>query len=260
MSLVITLPERSVGGKKSPWEEKGVSEDDFEMAKEIGLLEDEVINDEFDSMIEEQEDILQEGLNFLDEIELWYDKRPRAIEVLQNNKVYKNIEIRLVSIVNGNGFGTIDGYPTVFIPIKFCQDLTLYEIYRMDVKYLEKQSYPMIVTKVYPKVEPYVAAKIVGSESDEYIKVHVPKQNVGQMIGKKGCHLKNILDTAEFNKPELKEIWTDGMNNRRYSPKLNVHSDNGDMYTEIDVWIPKSPVNKNVKWNVLNDYVQKIYA
>ena len=80
------------------------------------------------------------------------------------------------------------------------------------------------------------------------------------MIGKKGCHLNNLLNTAESNEPELKEIWTDGVNNRRYSPKLNVYSDNGEMYTEIDVWIPKSPVNKDVNWNVLNDYVKKIYT
>ena len=114
--------------------------------------------------------------------------------------------------------------------------------------------------KIYPKVEPFVAAKIIGSGDDEYMKVHIPKQNIGQMIGKSGNNLKNILSTAKKVNPELNELWTDGINENRYSPKLNVHDNTNELYTEVDVWIPKSPVNKEVEWNVLDDYVQKIYS
>ena len=92
------------------------------------------------------------------------------------------------------------------------------------------------------------------------MKVHIPMQDIGKMIGKKGHNLNTILEVAEYNEPELKEIWTDGEIDRRYSPKLNVHDNTKEMYTEVDIWMPKSPVNKEVDWNVLDDYVQKIYS
>ena len=263
MTLLITLPERSMDGKKSPWEEKGVSNEDFEMAKETGLMDnpDDIVDDEFTKMMEEQEDILQEGLDFLDEIDLWYDKRPRQVEYLRDGKIYKNIEVRVVSLLNCNAFGTIDGYPKVFIPSKFHKYISLNEIFRMDLRYDITHSYPLIATFIHKKVEPYVAAKIISpNNDDEYMKVHIPKQDIGKMIGKKGHNLNSILEVAEYNEPELKEIWTDGENDRRYSPKLNVHDNTKEMYTEVDIWMPKSPVNKEVDWNVLDDYVQKIYS
>lgn len=262
MSLLITLPQRNIDGKKSPWEESGISEEDIELAKETGLIDnpDDLVEDDFKKMMDEQEDIIEQGLNFLDEIDLWYDKRPRAIEFLKNRKVYREVEVRVVSIMSNSAYGTIDGYPSVFIPHKFMESITLNEIYRMDLQYREEHSYPWIVVKIYPKVEPFVAAKIIGSGDDEYMKVHIPKQNIGQMIGKSGNNLKNILSTAKKVNPELNELWTDGINENRYSPKLNVHDNTNELYTEVDVWIPKSPVNKEVEWNVLEDYVQKIYS
>ena len=262
MTLLITLPERSIDGKKSPWEEKGVSDEDFEMAKETGLVDnpDDIVDDEFTKMMEEQEDILQEGLDFLDEIDLWYDKRPRQVEYPKQGKIYKDIEVRVVSFVNRNAFGTIDGYPNVFIPLKFYRFISLDEIFRMDLRYDETRSYPWIATFVHKKVKPYIAARIVSPNDDEYMKVHIPKQDIGKMIGKRGHNLNTILEVAEYNEPELKEIWTDGENDRRYSPKLNVHDNTKEMYTEVDIWMPKSPVNKEVEWNVLDDYVQKIYS
>jgi len=262
MTLLITLPERSIDGNKSPWEEKGVSDEDFEMAKEIGLVDnpDDIVNDEFTKMMEEQEDILREGLDFLDEIDLWYDKRPRQVEYLKQGKIYKNIEVRVVSFVNDNGFGTVDGYPKVFIPEKFYKFISLNEIFRMDLRYDETRSYSWIATFVHKKVKPYIVARIISPNDDEYMKVHIPKQDIGKMIGKKGHNLNTILEVAECNEPELKEIWTDGENDRRYSPKLNVHNNTKEMYTEVDIWMPKSPVNKEVEWNVLDDYVQKIYS
>jgi hypothetical protein len=262
MTLLLTLPERPADGKKSPWEEKGVSSEDFEMARETGLIDnpDDIIDDDFAKMMEEQENILEEGLNFLDELDLYYDKRPREIEYAIDGNVYENIEVRVVSFVNMNAFGTIDGNPKVFIPWKFNKYISLNGLYRMNLKFDNTKSYPWIATHIHPKVEPYVCAHIISSTNDEYMKVHIPRQDIGKMIGKSGSNLNRILKNAEYNEPKLKELWTDGINNRKYSPKLNVHDNMNDVYTEVDVWMPKSPVNIDVDWNVLDDFVQKIYT
>ena len=86
----------------------------------------------------------------------------------------------------------IDGYPKVFIPSKFHKYISLNEIFRMDLKYDITHSYPLIATFIHKKVEPYVAAKIISSNDDEYMKVHIPKQDIGKMIGKLNGMMRGV--------------------------------------------------------------------
>ena len=257
MTLYLNIPSSPIGGKKSPWEEKGIDDNDVELSHACGLFEED--NDEFEKMMEEQEEFIQDGLDILDELELCIDQRPRQIEYKLPNKIYRNIFVRVISFVNQIGYGTIDGMPCVYIPSKFYKDVSLYELYRMNLTYDETHAFPWVVSKIHPKIEPFVCAE-VQSDSNIYKKILVPKQDVGYMIGKGGCHFKNILEDAVQKHPELEEAWSNGIDTMKYSPKLNVHDDNGENYTEMDLWIPISPVKVETKWNPLTDFVKKTYA
>ena len=68
------------------------------------------------------------------------------------------------------------------------------------------------------------------------------------------------LEDAVQKHPELEEAWSNGIDTMKYSPKLNVHDDNGENYTEMDLWIPISPVKVETNWNPLTDFVKKTYA
>ena len=246
---------------KTPWEMMGITDEDFELAKELGLLEDEKDICEFDEMIEFEEDFLDTGLDWLDELNLANDQRYRHVEVIETTKKYKGIDVRLIIKQNSYGIGTIDGEPSVSIPQSLLKHISVGEISKMDLQYKPYNSCQWKCIFIHKKVDPVIVGEMEDC-TNRYIKVHIPKYDIGEMIGSRGKYLKSVLRNAIYNEPELKELWNDKENEVNYEPKLNIYKNTNENYTEIDVWMPKRTL-KNLdtsKWNVLNKFVKKIYC
>ena len=246
---------------KSPWDDNGLTDEDFELSKTSGLINDENDISEFEKMIEFEEEFMDDGLYWLDELNLANDQRYRKVEVIETTKKYREVDVRLVTKTYSYGIGTIEGEASVYIPRTLINHISIGEIAKMDLLYRPYNSCEWKCVYIHKKINPVIVGEVDCFEN-KYIKVHIPKRDIGEMIGKGGKYLKKILKDAVHNNRELESLWNNKENDKNYEPRLNVHDNTIENYTEIDVWIPKRKVGDldTTEWDVLNKFVKKIYC
>ena len=103
------------------WEKNGFDSGDFELGEELGLLTPRnalqlKYDVEFDKMIDEEEEFVNDGKNDIDEYEKCIYGCVRVCELLIPGKVYENIKVRINMINNKFSTGSIDGVNNVYIP------------------------------------------------------------------------------------------------------------------------------------------------
>ena len=128
---------------KTIWEEEGITDQDHELAQELGI-EDPIIDD-FDTMVEKQEnktDEFNKDLNdFAEEQERAYsDCPPAECEVLNTNETREEIEVRVVKKWFNKqqtkwALGSIDGQKNVYIPKSLAKRVSVGELVRMNLMY-----------------------------------------------------------------------------------------------------------------------------
>ena len=89
MAITLTLANNIQEGEENPWLKEGIQADDDELAEECGLMTPRVMSD-FDKMIEEEEEFLNDGLDIVEELEAVFVVYPNPTNSFINVKGLKN--------------------------------------------------------------------------------------------------------------------------------------------------------------------------
>ena len=275
MAITLTLANNIQEGEENPWLKEGILADDEELAEECGLMTPRVMSD-FDKMIEEEEEFLNDGLDIVEELEAVIDKGDGlfANEVIQPGKVYENIPIRIIMKKNAFAIGAIDGNSSVYISCGLMKtaNLTIGSIHMANLIYKPSNQNDWKAIFIHPKIDPVLVNEF-SSEGINFSTYHVPKQNLGKMIGKGGICIQKILNDIVYNNPSMKNAFNGDIVSDKVMmegegvPKLDIN--NFDDYTEIKVWdnhgkrcIPTTPTSESnpVMFDVIEDFAKKMYC
>ena len=116
---------------------KGITEEDIILAKEIGLLNEE---DVFKQIFEDSNDFYNEQDKFIKEIEISENQDLLSIECIFTDYTYKDIPVRITTIKDHFGFGSIYGIDEVYIPKSLISKVSLHQLVSMDLIYSKKDT------------------------------------------------------------------------------------------------------------------------
>ena len=261
--------------EQNPWFAEGITLDDYILAKECGLLSNDVIENDFDKMIEEEEEFNEERQKFEDEKERFDAGFVAYGEYIISKEIYDNIDVRVIKKWPNWSLGSIDGNKCVYIPKSLCKDITIGELANMSLVYTGLSPNPWKAIRIEAKVDPVVVVEIasieefMGTNQKEVIKMktlHIPKQDIGKMVGKNGQNIRKIMkdyfynnheDTYLFNDMEYDDSdkwWSESTD----IPNFNI-TDKGN-YTEVNIWYNSVLDQDTIKFNPIKHLFQKMYC
>ena len=262
MALHLSLADNIQEGEENPWLKEGITQDDIEIAEHLGILTPKVLSD-FDHMIQTEDKFREDGYDFFDE----NDNRGilHECEFINPNKVYENVQVRITIVKDNFAIGSIDGDSNVYISksLVMTNNLTIGSIHMMNLVYKPNNKNTWKAIYVHQKVSPVLYNEFSCNGID-YKTFHVPKQEVGKMIGRGGICIQKVLNDLVYNNEAMKDAFNGGIESDTLImdgagiPKLDI--DNHEDYTEIKVW--DNPEKRNLasgSFDVVDDFVKKIY-
>lgn len=275
MAITLTLANNIQEGEENPWLKEGIQGPDKELAEECGLLTPREMSD-FDKMIEEEEEFLNDGLDIVDELEAVIDQGDGLFEneIIHPGKVYENIPVRITMKKETFAIGAIDGNSSVYISCGLMKsaNLTIGSIHMTNLIYKPSNQNVWKAIYIHPKIDPVLVNEF-SSNGINFSTFHVPKQDLGKMIGKSGICIQKILNDIVYNYPSMKKAFNGDivsdivMMDGEGVPKLDIN--NFEDYTEIKVWdnpgkrcIPTTPTcgDNVVEFDVIEDFAKKMYC
>jgi hypothetical protein len=275
MALILSSSKVLKDGEyePTPWHLEGITKDDYEMAIECGLLNSSNINDlndhEYYTMIEKEEEFINDFNNDINIVKHAWDGSSYNCEYIFNNKIYENVDVRVIIKKSNFAIGTIDGNNNVYIPGGLINNITIGEIVKMNLKYNPIGQNTWKCIYVHQKEPPLIVDQFISlndnNECDFVTQTfNIPKQDVGKMVGKNGICIQKILNDIVYRNNELKEVFKmkDEKNvdmSQDSIPKFDIN--NIDNYTEVKVW--DKPLNRkqiNSKFSPINDIFMKLYC
>ena len=236
----------------SPWEKKGIDEDDYLMAEECGLISQrKQVGDEFEEMIENEEDFQEELNKFLNENKRAEKNDLFEQEVIFKDQVYMGVDVRLVYKNKNYGIGSIDGVKNVFVPKSIVSNISIGEIVKMNLIYKPTEKNLWKAIYVHSKIDPYVKASFTNSDDITLNVLEVPKQDLGKMIGKNGFNINKIRNDIIHNIPELSNFWY--KNDTELHPSVDVENCND--CTTINLW-----ERCDTGYDSIEGFVKKMYC
>jgi len=272
-------------GNKSIWEDEGINEQDHELARELGI--ENPIIDDFDTMVNDQEDINDE---FFDDLKSFKEEEDRTYndfgyvncEVIDREKTQEGVEVRVIKKwYDGHNakwaLGSIDGAKEVYIPRSLAKRVTVGEIVRMDLIFSPQNSNNWKAIFIHTKIDPVVVEELmeenlnVGAlrEQVKMMTLHIPKQDIGKMIGKKGFNLRKAMKDYFYRNPTMKNkfntepyVDTDEWWNSSIVPSLDIHNMPNKDYTEVKMWCNKNLMDDSIHYDFdpIKDFVKKLYC
>ena len=254
---------------------KGITNEDIELAQELGLIDS--TKDDFELMVDYEEEYLldqeEEYNKSVDELEISQHSGLFECETIYNNYIYNNIPIRVNIKKNNYGFGSIDGINNVYIPKSLLDRVSVNELVSADLIYKKYGDNDWKVIKINDKkkYEPVlIYESIITYDDNIHIEntYHIPHQDIGKMIGKNGNILKKIMkDYFINNKDQLIyfnpepidwykfDEWYDNAN----IPSLDINNYNTD-YTEITLYYEiNEDFKEQMKFEPVRDFIMKLY-
>jgi len=249
-----------------------ITEEDIILARETGLLNEE---DESEKMLENIDDFYNEQDKFIEELEISENPSWFAIEgIFTKNYTYKDVPVRIISIKDNFGFGSIYGNDEVYIPKSLISKVSLHQLVSMDLVYLKKDTNCWKAIKVNNLKDDLVTiSELIVDDNNEGVRsiqnvYHIPFQDIGFIIGKNGHYIKKIIknyiinnpeDALYFNPDKLDAYNFDEWYENANVPSIDVNNYSTD-YTEIKLYynIKIEHIDK-IKFDPLNDFIKKLY-
>ena len=173
MTLVISYDK--LGNDMSPWEQNGVSEQDYILAEELGLIaQRNQVGDDYEKMIENEEEFQEEIEEFVNELERAESDQLFEREVIFKDHVYENIDVRLVYMGKTFGIGSIDGVKNVFVPKSLMNNISTGEIAKMNLIYKPTEKNAWKAVYIHRKIDPYVKASFTNNNDIQMNVLEVP--------------------------------------------------------------------------------------
>ena len=265
----MTLVLSCYNNNDTIWHNKGIDDNDIEIANELGLLtpryhkslEEYIL---IDNYLNEIEDIENEFNIFMDDIKLLYgyvDNR----EFIEDNKIYKYIDVRIVRKNNNFSIGSIDGVSNVYIPKSISKKCSIGELIKMDLVHMPKNKNKWKAIHYHEKIKPDIINNFISIDNDNcncnIINLSLPIQNLGKMIGKNGICIQKVINDIAYNNDELKKLLKYKNKNvdmnQDLLPRYDINNVNNK--TIVTIW-DKPNKRKNIKINPIIDILYKLYA
>ena len=255
----------------NPWFLEGLNTQDYILAKELGIIDDPNDLDDFDKMIEFEEEFNDEHQSFEDEKHFLEGEYYTKCEFIEKNKTYENIEVRIVKKWNTWALGSIDGNKCVYIPNSLSRNVSIGELSSMSIVFTGLKPNPWKAIHVNKKIEPVEIEEVscIHEKISEYIKMktfHIPKQDIGKMVGKNGQNINKIMKDFIYNNPMSSELFDDNqydgsnewLTNATDIPKFNIT--NRGEYSVVNMWYNKFLENRCIEFDPINDLFKKMYV
>jgi len=268
MALTITTVSMITGDIESgiiemnPWFREGIVEEDYVLAKEL---------DDFDKMIMEEEAFNDEHQAFEDELERLNTGYVATCECIISNHKYENIDVRVIKKFPNWALGSIDGNKCVYIPKSLINKVSYGELVSMTLAYTGLNPNPWKAVHVSMKIDPVEMDEIMNIKDMECIKMktfHIPKQDIGKMVGKNGNNITRIMKDYLYNREDMNcaclfsDASYDGSNewfeNATDLPKFNIT--NQEEYTVVNMWYNSVLDNGCIDFDPVKDLLQKMYS
>ena len=263
----------------TPWGTQGITEEDLELAQELGLL-NQKIND-FESMIEHEEIMNEEFDNDLEEFNQEVDRGiygnsmfPGLDECINPSLVYRNIPVRVNKIwktqTNDTKFaiGTIQTesnqgilLKNTYFPRSMASKVTTGEMASVDLIYTFGQKNDWKVIYVHPKVHPEFVSEIRITDTPSHIterdtvckNYQIPKQSIGHMVGRNGYAIQKIVTDYVHNNPKQTYVTPNEENDEKSVQmkwKIPVDFDitNENDVTNVAIWKNDEYPESSFKW------------
>ena len=275
MAIVITTVPMITGDIESgiiemnPWFKEGIVEEDYVLAKELGILDNPEDLSDFDKMIMEEEEFNDERQAFYDELEHLEAGYVSSCEYIIQNHTYENIDVRVIKKFPNWALGSIDGNKCVYIPKSLINKVSYGELIEMTLVYTGLSPNPWKAIHASMKINPVEMDEIMNIKDMECIKMktfHIPKQDIGKMVGKNGNNISRIMKDYLYNNPFNSCLFSDtsydGSNewfeNATDLPKFNIT--NQEEYTVVNMWYNSVLDNGCIDFDPVKDLLQKMYA
>jgi len=273
MTLLLKTTQIKLNENNCGYEMTGITDEDIKLAQEVGLL-DPV--DDFEIMIDKEQEFINEGEKFIDELEI--SENPQWFEIegiyTKYNYIYYNIPVRINTIKDRYAFGSIDGEDNVYIPKSLIHNISLNELASINLIYKEsgENKWKAIKINKKNKCEPVLVNELIIEGNEEFIYTqntyHIPRQDIGKMIGRNGNilkkviknYLKNNSESIYYFNPEPFDWnnfdeWYDNAN----IPSLDINNI-GD-YTEVKLYNKIKITDKdNINFDPVKDFIMKLYC
>ena len=261
------------------WKTQIIDEADHELAREVGIQNP--IIDDYDTMINNQEDILEGFFDDYDDFKMeeertYTDFGYATSEVLDTNKIQEEIEVRIIKKWYDNNnttkwaLGSIEGVKSVYIPKSLAKKVTVGEIVRMNLVYKPSNNNTWKAIYVHEKIEPVIVEEMntLYRYYAYSTTCHIPKQDIGKMIGKNGFCIKKVLKNLCYDRGyELNKL---NQNYEKFSdsdewwnssafPSLDIKNPPNKNYTEVTIWCDLNILDQFNSLNPIKDLVMKLY-
>jgi len=255
--------------EENPWFKEGIVEEDYVLAKELGILDNPEDLSDFDKMIMEEEEYNDERQAFEDEFERLEAGYVASCEYILPNHKYENIDVRVIKKFSNWALGSIDGNKCVYIPKSLINKVSYGELVSMTLLYTGLSPNPWKAIHASMKIDPVKMDEIMNIKDMECIKMktfHIPKQDIGKMVGKNGNNISRIMKDYLYNNPFNSCLFSDtsydGSNewfeNATDLPKFNIT--NQEEYTVVNMWYNSVLDNGCIDFDPVKDLLQKMYA
>ena len=139
----------------------------------------------------------------------------------------------------------------------------------MTLVYTGLNPNPWKAVHVSMKIDPVEMDEIMNIKDMECIKMktfHIPKQDIGKMVGKNGNNITRIMKDYLYNNPFNSCLFSDtsydGSNewfeNATDLPKFNI-TNHGE-YTVVNMWYNSVLDNGCIDFDPVKDLLQKMYS
>ena len=281
LEMIKTYPRNGSSRQENDdhWKTQIIDEQDQELAREVGIQNP--IIDDYDTMVNNQEDIQDEFFDEYDNFKLeeertYADFGYITAEVLDTTKVQENVEVRIIkkwydnSNITKWALGSIDGNKNVYISKSLAKKVTIGELVRMDLVYKLSNNNIWKAIYVHQKIEPVIVEEMSALyKCDNYSATyHIPKQDIGKMIGKNGFYIKKVLKNLSYDRgyqldqlnPNYEKFSdTDEWWNSSVFPSLDINNLPNKNYTEVKIWYDPNLLLQFGQFNAIKDLVMKLY-
>ena len=149
------------------------------------------------------------------------------------------------------------------------------ELVKMSLIYSGIMPNPWKAVNIEQKIDPVEINNITSieyfmdsSERKEVAKMrtfHIPKQDIGKMVGKNGQNIRKIMKDYFYNNHYMAYVFHDmeyGDSDKWWDeadiPKFNIV--NKADYTEVDIWYNSILDEQSISFDPIKDLFQKMYC